>query len=244
MFSDARVWRYIISSTSKFIDSVLLKADNKGLTLKGIDPSKTALIEFKAPKESFEKFDISGESTIQVNLDDVSKIMRSAEREDKLTLKWNEVSLTFVFERKGVPRFFIIPLQNIEAQEIPELSLELNNSFKVQGEVLYEAITGIEKVGDVLWIRGKEGELHLSSESDLGEAEVILSSDKGVLEESTVTTPNLSVSYGIEYFSYVKQTARIAETVVIKVDNDMPAQLQFSFIQGAQLNYYVAPRAE
>ena len=243
-FSDARVWSYVFSAASKFMDSLLLKVSGEGLTAKGIDPSKTALIEFTIPKDSFEKFNIEGESTIQISLEEAGKIMRSAERDDKISLRWNESSITFVFERKGVPRYFTLPLQTEETQEIPELNLELSNSFKMPGDTLHEGITGVEDVGEVLLIEGKEGVLKLRSESDLGEAEIVLTKEKGVLEEAVVKTPGFSVSYGMEYFTYLKQPIKIADSAILRADTDMPAELTLTFIQDAKLKYYVAPRAE
>jgi len=243
-FSDARVWRYIFSAASKFMDSLLLTVNEEGLTAKGIDPSKTALIEFTIPKNSFDKFEIDGESTVQISLEEAGKILRSAERDDKISLRWNESSITFVFEKRGVPRYFTLPLQTEEAQEIPELSLELGNTFKMSGDALYEGISGIEDVGEVLFIEGDEGILKLRSESDLGEAEIILSTEKGVLEEANVKNPGFSVSYGMEYFTYLKQPIKIAENAVLKAESDMPAELILTFIQDAKLKYYVAPRAE
>lgn len=244
VFSDARIWRYVISAMSKFIDSALLKANDKELIVKGIDPSKTALIEFKIPKSSFETYEVDGEISIQLNLEEVGKVMKSAERDDKISITTDEARITFIFERRGVPRYFTLPLQTEELQEIPELSLDLGNEFKMPGDVLYEAITGIEDVGEVLWIKGDEGRLSLMSESDLGEAEIVLSAEKGILEEAKVGNPGFTVSYGMEYFSYMKQPIKVADAAVLKADAEMPAHLQLIFIQDTQLDYYVAPRAE
>ncbi len=245
VFADARIWRYIISSASKFIESGILTVNDEGLSFKAIDPSKTALIEFTIPRESFDIFEVDGESKLSVNLEDVGKIMRTAERDDKIGIEWTESHITFTFERRGVPRTFTLPLQTgAEAEEIPELSLELNNEFKMAGNVLYETISGIEDVGEVLWITGEDSILKLRSESDLGEAEIVLSTEKGVLEEAKIENPGFSVSFGMEYFSYLKQPIKLADTAVLRVDTDMPAHIELSFIQGAKLNYYVAPRAE
>ncbi len=243
-FADARVWRYTISAMSKFIDTALLVLNNDHLSVKGIDPSKTALLEFIIQRPSFETYNVDGEEKLQLNLDEVSKVMRSTERDDKITIESDESSIKFTFEKKGVSRTFRLPLQMEESQEIPELGLELGNTFRMSGEVLYEAISGLEGVGEVLWLRGDEGKLSLKSESDLSEAEIILSLDKGVLEGVEVKNPGFSVSYGMEYFTYVKQPIKISDTATIKADSDMPVELELNFIEGAKLNYYVAPRAE
>ncbi len=244
-FADARIWRYIIASASKFIESVIIEVNDNELTLKALDPSRTALIEFIIPKESFDEFEIDGKHMLIIDLEDVGKIMRSAERDDKISLSWSESSITFTFERRGVSRSFTLPLRTEhEAESIPSLNLQLKNEYITAGTVLYDAIGSIEDVGETLWISGDERSLRLKSISDLGEAEVELSLEKGTLEDVKSESPGFNVSFGMEYFSYLKQPVKLADKVVIRADNDMPVHLTLEYAQGARLNYYVAPRSE
>jgi len=244
-FANARVWRYVMSGVGKFIETGLLIVGDNGLTFKAMDPSRVSLVEFLIPKESFDEFEVEGEAKITVNVEDLAKILRTSERDDRITLELGESTLSLTFERKGIPRTFIIPLQlGSEAESIPELKLELKNVFKVMGVTLYEGITSIEDVGDVLRFETGESELHMKSVSDLGEAEVIFDLNSGTLLEAEVSEPNISVSYGLEYFSYIKQAIKIAEAVTIMLGSEMPCQLILDLPQGAKMNYYVAPRVD
>ncbi len=245
-FADARIWRYITTSASKFIETAVIKiSPDEGLSLKALDPSRTALIAFTIPKESFDEFDINEESTLVIDLEDVGKIMKTAERDDRISIEWTGSSISFIFERRGVPRRFMIPLRTEgEAESIPELSLELNNEYVTSGTVAYDAINSIEDVGETLWISGDENTLKLRSISDLGEAEVELSLERGTLESAKAESPGFSVSFGMEYFSYLKQPIKLSDKVILRADSDMPAHLELSYMQGAKLSYYVAPRSE
>jgi len=245
-FADARIWRYIIASASKFIETAIININpNEGLTLKALDPSRTALIIFTIPKESFDEFDVSDENTLIIDLEDVGKIMKTAERDDRISIEWTESSIAFIFERRGVPRKFVISLRTEgEAESIPELSLELNNEYVTSGTVMYDAINSIEDVGETLWISGDESILKLKSISDLGEAEVELSLEKGTLENAKAESPGFSVSFGMEYFSYLKQPIKLSDKTILRADSDMPVNLELNYIQGAKLSYYVAPRSE
>ncbi len=245
-FADARIWRYIIASASKFIETAVIKiSPDEGLSLKALDPSRTALITFTISKESFDEFDVDDESTLVIDLEDVGKIMKTAERDDRISIEWTESSISFVFERRGVPRRFMIPLRaEGEAESIPELSLELNNEYVTSGTVMYDAINSIEDVGETLWISGDENALKLRSISDLGEAEVELSLERGTLESAKAESPGFSVSFGMEYFSYLKQPIKLSDKAILRADSDMPAHLELNYMQGAKLSYYVAPRSE
>jgi len=244
LFADARIWRYLMAAAGKFVEMGILEINNDGLKFRAMDPSRTSLIEFIIPREGFDEFNIDKEAKMTLNIEDVSKIMRTAEKDDKIGIDWTESSITFIFERRGVPRYFTLPLQVGAAEEIPELSIEYKNAYKAGGAILYEVINSIEDVGEVLKIEGDEKELRLKSVSDLGEAEIVLSLDKGTLDEALVENPGFSSTYGMEYLSYMKQPIKLAESVTIRVNTDMPCYLELNYIQGAKANYYIAPRVE
>ncbi len=245
LFADARLWRYLIAATGKFVEVGLLEVSSEGLKFKAMDPSRTALVELIIPREGFDAFEVSEDVKLILNIEDMSKIMRTAEKDDKIGIDWDQSSITFMFERRGVPRYFKLPLQSeATAEEIPELSIEYKNTYKVGGSVLHEAVKAIEDVGDVLKITGDERSIKLQSISDLGEAEIVLDIERGTLDEANVGNPGFSVTYGMEYLSYMKQPIKLADTVVIQADTDMPLHLELNYVQGAKVNYYVAPRVE
>lgn len=244
-FASARVWRYIIAGVSKFIEFGLITVDEGGLAFKAIDPSRVSLVEMHVSRESFDTFELDSELKVVVNVEELGKILRSSEKDDRISLEFKESSMTIEFERKGVTRGFTIPLHiGSEVEAIPELKLELNNRFRVPGLLLYEGISGIEGLGDVLTITTSDEDLHLIVGSDLGEAEVVFNTHLGSLLEREVNEPNVEVSYGLEYFTYVKLAMRISESVDILLSPEMPCKMSFNLPQGVKMNYYVAPRVE
>ncbi len=244
-FANARVWRYVMGSISKFVEVGLMIVNDDGLTFKAMDPSRVALVEFNIPKESFDTFELEGEVKVAINVEDLGKILRSSEKDDRISLEVSENSLTIELERKGIPRMFVIPLHTgSEVEAIPELSLDLRNKFKVAGTTLYEGISSVEDLGDVLTFNIGEDHLSLVVKSDLGDAEIVFDKESGMLLEFEVNDPNTSVSYGVEYLSYVKQPIKLSETVDILLSPEMPCKLVLNLPQGAKMNYYVAPRVE
>ncbi len=244
-FANARVWRYIMVGVSRFIEFGLLTVDEEGLTFKAIDPSRVSLVEVFMPRESFDLFELDKKLEAVVNVEELGKILRSAEKDDKISLSFGEASMTVEFERKGVSREFVIPIQTgSEAEAIPELNLNLVDRFRVPGNLLYEGISSLEGLGDVLALKASSEELHLIVRSDLGEGEVVFDVPSGSLTEVDVNEPDVEVSYGLEYFTYVKLAMRISGNVDILLGPEMPCKLVFDLPQGVKMNYYVAPRVE
>ncbi len=243
VFFDARVWRYVISAISKIIEEGVFVVDpEKGFRFRAMDPSHVILLDLWFPTESFEEFEVDEKVDIGVSLEDVAKVLRRARKDDKLELsvEGNKFSLTLTGRGK---RKFSVPILDVTAEEIPEPSLEFKAEARVMSDVYRDAVKDIELVGDVIRFEAREGELKISSTSELGEAEVILSVESGSLIEVNVEGEQ-AASYSLEYFSELASAARIADAIVIKFSSDMPALVEHELPQGAKFSFLIAPRAE
>ena len=245
-FADAKTWRYVIRSISKFIETGVAKVTEDGFRFKALDPSKVILLDFIIPRESFEEFDLGGKESVDIpfNVEDLTKILRTASKDDKISLGIERNKLNVALITKGVERVFTLPLLTLEMEEVPELSgLELKNKFRMLGPTYYDVINSIEDLGDMIKLKGAEDKLIIMSISDLGEAEIDLDIESGTLTEVIVEEPG-EASYGMEYFSNLKQVGRVAETVLIEFSTAMPCHMVFELAQGARMEVYVAPRTE
>lgn len=241
-FGSARLLRYIVASAAKFSETAVINVSEGEFAFKAMDPSKTALLVLTVPRESTIAYSVSNSEQLIVNLEDLSKVFRSAERDDMITLTWTRSSLSASFERRGFMRVFTLPLAT-SVEEIPEIEIEYPNTFKVPPLLLHDGLNGIEGVGDVLRIEGREDEIILKAESELGEAEVVLIRERGGIEESEVREPGFSVSYSMELIVNVKPVIRLAEKLTLRVGSNLPLYLESSS-HGLHIRYYVAPRAE
>ncbi len=242
---DARIWTYVIEAVGKFAESGVFILKPEAMHVKAIDPSRTAMIEFIIPKEAFEEYVVSDVKTVYLSIEELSRVLGSAESNDKLRLTFSEGSVSVDFSDGVITRIFKIPLYAEAAhEEIPELELQYVNEYVVSGDVLYDALASVERFGDVLRLSGDESALTLRSVGDLGEAEVVLSVEKGTLKDARVGNPGFEVSFSLDYVTYLKKPIKAGEEVVIRADNDLPLYLELRFASGSKLNYYVAPRTE
>lgn len=241
-FGTARLLRYIVASAAKFSESAVIYVSPDRFTFKAIDPSKSALLVFTIPREVALQYDVESEQQLAVNLEDLAKVFRSAEKDDSVTLSWTEASLTVSFERKGFSRVFTLPLASV-LEEVPEVEVEYPNTYVIRPSELYEALSGLKDVGDVLRVEGDADSVRLRAESELGEAEITLSRERGSLEEAEVNQPGFSVAYTMELVQHVRPVVKVAERTSLKVGSELPLYLRMES-HGSSVDFYVAPRAE
>ncbi|MCX8184684.1 MAG: hypothetical protein RMI56_01320 [Sulfolobales archaeon] len=241
-FGSARLLRYVITSAAKFSESAVINVSKNEFILKAIDPSTVALLVLEVPRESTIAYRVTSNEQLAVNLEDFSKVLKSAERDDTITLEWTQSSLIVSLERRGFKRTFTLPLMS-SAGEVFDIELEYPNTYVVSPTYLYEGLESLERFGDVLKIEGSEEEIRLKAESELGEAEVVLSRERGEIEDSDVRAAGFSTSYTMKFITYFKPVIRVSEKLVLKVGSELPLYFE-SASQGMRIEYYVAPRAD
>ena len=242
-FFDARVWRYLISATSKVIEEGVFIVDpEKGFRFRAMDPSHVILLDMNFPRESFEEFDVDKEYQLGVNLEDLAKVLRRARKEDKLEIRADENTISISFIGKGY-REFTLPLLDITAEEIPEPELEFKANVKVMSDVYRDTIKDVELVGDVIKFTASENEFRVESSSELAEAEIVYTLESGSIIELNVEDTQ-SAMYTLEYFSDLSGAARVADTITIRFSSEMPALIEHEIPQGAKFSFLIAPRVE
>lgn len=241
-FGVARLLRYVIASAAKFSETAVISVTEQDFTIKVMDPSKTALLILTVPREATLDYRVKGSEQLAVNLEDLSKVFRSSEKDDAITLSWTQSTLSASFERRGFSRTFTLPLSSA-TEEIPEIEIDYLNTYVLRPPAFFDALAGIEDVGDVIRIEGNENEFKLRAESELGEAEVTLNIERGGIESADIKNPGFSVSYSMEFLSNIRPVIRVAERLVARVDSDLPLYIEMSS-HGLVIRYYVAPRAD
>ena len=248
VFIDARLWCYILKELAEFLESVGIKfSSNEGVRLRAMDPSHVMLVDLKIPSTAFEEYSVEQDTTLIIPLESVAKVLRRAEKTDKLMISSDGTRLTLGLISKGnVQRTFTLPLLTGSYEEIPELSLEFSVQAKALGVAVATALSILEDIGDTLKIRAFNEGISLSSSSELSEVEIPLTMASGTLLEYQPPTDGEEFYnvYSMEYVSSIASVAKLAETVTIKLGKDLPCEIGLELGSGTQLTLYVAPRSE
>ncbi len=245
LFFDARVWRYAMNAVSKIIEEAAFTINDNGFYMKAIDTSRVVLVDFTMPNTSFDEFEVSGEEVVGVNLEDLSKILRRATKEDKLELKTLEGGrLSIAFIGKGTRRFIIPSIQTL-AEQLPPLKIPFTARVKMLSTVFRDLVKDLEPIGDAIEfiVKPDTRSLIARSSGDLAEAEIELTEESGALLEFDASEEARAM-YTTDYLSDIVSAAQAANEVVFELGNAVPCKIEYLLPQEGRLTFYVAPRTE
>ncbi|MHA1835896.1 MAG: proliferating cell nuclear antigen (pcna) [Candidatus Odinarchaeia archaeon] len=243
-FVDAKFWRNIIEALSSLVDEGNFIATPEGISMKAMDPSHIAMVDFELPKGAFEKYDCSEEVKIGLNLDEMVKIMRRAGAGDSLELFLEENSnrLNIQFVGKATRRFGL-SLIDIQHEKLPTPNIEFKSYVKLTTDALRQAIDDALIVSDHIKFHLKDDTLTLKASGDTGEVEVKLSKDSEAILEMISEEESIA-TYALDYLSDIMKGASASNIVEIRYSTNLPIKLDFILQDNGRITYYLAPRVE
>lgn len=244
-FRSGIIWKYAMVAISKIIEEASLRVDQDGVKLRAMDPSGVVLVDFHIPSSAFYEYNVPGEALIGLNMEEFAKILRRAKKGDELLLELEAPNkLSVVLEGRGSRRFTLTTIDT-SYQEIPEISFEEIAKSKILPKTFKDIIRELEPLSDSIEFQVPEdGDvLIVRAESELAEAEVMLSVSSGALLDFSSTGPARS-KYTMDYLSDIVVASQVAETMQITFGNDTPLRLIYELPEGGMLQFYVAPRSD
>lgn len=243
-FDDAKTWQTLISAISAFVDEANFEISTKGITLRAMDPSRIAMVDFELPKSAFSHFECDEESQIGINLDEMEKIVRRAGSGNSLELgvdrEKNQLQITLEGRTR---RSFSIALIELGTDRPPSLAVEFDVSIKITADTLKEIIGDADVIGDFLSLDAHPDALTFSARGDTGNLQINIGKDEEALLEYNVKQAAKSL-YALEYLNDMMKAVAAADTVLLEFGKGTPIKLFFSFSGGGHITYFLAPRVE
>lgn len=244
VLSDAKTWTYIVDALSTLVDEANFVAKPDGLSMRAMDPSHVAMVDFALPSDAFDEYECDQETLLGVNLDEMKKVMRRARSGDTLEMIYEEAERRLKLKLKGkTVRTFSIHLLDITAEELPEPSVEFKAFAIITADALQEAVKDAVVTSDHVKIIIHPDKVTFRAVGDLGEVVVEMGKDSEALLD-VQTSEEASATYTLNYLADMMKVAKAADTVKLQLSTDMPLRIDFNLPGGGRVSYFLAPRIE
>jgi len=240
---DAKLFKDSVDAIATLIDESEFDINENGVFLRAMDPSQIAMVDFKLPKQSFEKYEVPEQIKIGLNLDDLSKIMSRVRAGENLTLKLNDSGsrLELIFKGNSV-RKFNLPLLDIGSSSPKTPSIEFDAKVKLNGNVIKEGLKDASLVSSHVVLNATEKGFDIKAHGDKGDVVIETLKGQEILLEHTVNN-EAKAMFPLEYLNDLLKATDAASIVEINLGTDKPLKLQYE-IGEATITYYLAPRIE
>ncbi len=244
------ILKTIVETLAAIVDEVKFVIDKKKLLIEAMDPSRICILQLTISRENFDDFQCDTKCEICLNLEDFNKILkRSSKNSVELSFHESTQKIKIKMQREeeednSRTRTFSLTCLDSEIENAPLenlLIIDYDATWKMDADILIEAIKDAEIYSEVLNMEITEEKLTITSSGQIGELEYELLTED--LIEASISERNMGAFSGL-FLKAIMKIAPITESLEISLKTDNPLNMKFDILLGGELNYFIAPRVE
>jgi len=243
--SDAKLLRDSVTAISTLVDEGTFNVDSEGISMRAMDPSRVAMVDFEMQKTVFDEFVSDKDTKICLNLNELLKLLRRAGKDEPVELLLDEKTGQFVVTVRGkYVRTFRMPTLEASEDEVPTPKVPFNVKVTLTTDGLRQSLEDVALVSDYVRMETDGETVLMNAKGDIMGANVELKKGSDALlslEAKESSKSNFPLSYLSEI---VKAAAATSDIVTMEFSTDMPIRLDFKQRYDGRLVYFLAPRIE
>ncbi|KAG2472815.1 MAG: DNA polymerase sliding clamp [Nitrosopumilales archaeon] len=232
----------IISAISTLVEEATFVASAEGITFRGMDPSHVALIDISWPNSAFEKYECDSDIKFGVRIDELSKLIKRADKKDSIEIGISEDNMLLVSIGKN--KKYKIRLIESSATDTPLPKIPYDAKIELSSTIFDKILGDVQVVSDYLTINATESKTEFSGKGDSGEVVIEIQKDMEGVKALTVKQPS-SGTYSLEYLNpVVKAVGSTAGLTTCEYSDAKPLRIEFKVANIGRIHFYLAPRVE
>jgi len=237
-------WKAVTSAISTLVEEATFEATSESISFRGMDPSHVALIDILWPNSAFEKFECDGDIKFGVRVDEFSKLIKRADKDDSIEISITEENMLLVKIIGAYKKQYKMRLIESGAGSTPLPKISFNTKIAITAGAFDKILNDIAVVSDYISIESSAGKAVFTGRGDSGEATITLESGSEGLEELNVKDES-KATYSLEYLSsIVKAIGTSSGSVICEYSSKMPLRLEFKVSNVGRIHFFLAPRVE
>lgn len=251
-FPQAVLLKKVLEALTGLIDDATFDCDDEGLCLQAMDSSHVSLVTVKIPRETFEEFRCDRNLSLGLNLGVVTKVIKTANNDDVLTLKASGPNDTvcFLIESRNqhkVSEYNIRQLDlDAEHLDIPETDYDC--LIRLPAVEFQRICRDLSQIGESVVIDcAKEG-VSFAAQGDIGTGNVKLAQTAAADRREDAVTIELrektTLTFALRYLNLFTKATPLSAQVKLSMSEDVPLVVEYSIGESGYIRYYLAPKIE
>lgn len=232
----------IISAISTLVEEATFVATAEGITFRGMDPSHVALIDISWPNSAFEKYQCGDNIKFGVRIDELSKLIKRANKKDSIEIGISSDNMLTV--QVGKTKKYKIRLIESSSTDTPLPKISYDAKIELNSSLFDKILGDVQVVSDYLTIKSFSPKVEFSGKGDLGE--VTINMDKHQDEIIEVNSKDVVIgTYSLEYLNpVVKAVGTTANSITCEYSTAKPLRMEFKITNIGRIHFYLAPRVD
>jgi len=247
VIADSRMWKNLMAAISTLVEEATFDITPEGISLRAMDPSHVAMVDFEYPKEAFQEYSCSEPSKpLCVDIADMVKLMRRVESGETLELSLDPDTNKLLMKLSGkyTRRFSIPQLQPSTTEKTPTPKLEFDANIKMDAGCLNDAVTDMAAVSEQVKFEANTDKLVMTGLSETGDIIVEFEKDNTSIVSFNVKR-EVKALYGVSILQdMVKAGTASSNLATVEFSTDKPIRIDFELPLQGKLTYHLAPRIE
>ncbi len=232
----------IISAISTLVEEATFVSNAEGITFRGMDPSHVALIDISWPNSAFEKYECDSDIKFGVRVDEFSKLIKRANKQDSIELSISADNMLLV--TIGKTKKYKMRLIESSASDTPLPKISYDAKIGLTPGKFDEILGDVQVVSDYLTIKTSNSKAEFSGKGDSGE--VVIDLEKGMDNITDISSKEDSTgTYSLEYLNpVVKAVGTTSGSVTCEYSSAKPLRIEFKVANIGRIHFYLAPRVD
>merc|ERR1712032_1533112 len=225
----------------------------KGMQVQSMDSSHVALVSLMLRESAFQEFKCDRPSSLGMNVESLSKILKICGPSDSLKLRYANDSDTVNFqcETSEEDRIadFDLKLMQIESEhmEIPEQQYKV--VAKLPSAEFQRICRDLKEFGETMHVKASKEGITFSVKGDVGTGNVLLKprdSDKPEERVGLTVHEPVTATFALRYLVQFSKAAPLCGSVELGLGPDAPLLVKYELetAENGHMQFYLAPKID
>jgi proliferating cell nuclear antigen len=251
--AQSSVLKRTIEAMKELCKEINFDCSDKGIEVQSMDSSHVALVSLILKEKAFQDYKCDRATTLGMNMDAVSKVMKMCNPTDVLKLKAETGAdhATFQCENTAEDEVseFDLKLMQIESEhmEIPEQQYQV--VCQMPSAKFLKIVKDLKEFGETMQISASKDGIKFSVKGDIGDGSTMIRQrDSDKLEERVkidVKEPVIA-TFALAYLVKFAKAAPLCGGVELGVGADMPISVKYDLdnAENGHMQFHLAPKVE
>eukprot|EP01112_Ceratiomyxa_fruticulosa_P014430 TRINITY_DN412_c0_g1_i2.p1 TRINITY_DN412_c0_g1~~TRINITY_DN412_c0_g1_i2.p1 ORF type:complete len:265 (-),score=54.29 TRINITY_DN412_c0_g1_i2:101-895(-) len=249
----ASLLKKILESVRDLVEQANFDCSSAGISLQAMDSSHVSLVSLLLRADGFQEFRCDRNLSLGINLGSMTKIMKCANNEDRVTLKADDSTdtVTFLFEAPKNERVseFELKLMDIQSEHLGIPDTEYSVVIKMPAAEFQRICRDLTIMGDTVVVTATKEGVKFSVSGDMGNGNITVRQNSGVdtKEEEAITVElqePVTLSFALRYLNFFTKATSLSTSVSISMSRDVPMVVEYRIGDLGYVRYYLAPKID